>query len=184
MFNNTYTGLTFFNGNITHIPTYMSLTIYNVIIFHACLNVVILYFAEMYVTHFCCSLSFSLSVILPFCSLQKYFIYLHSYLHIVYFQITILLATVIALGACAKLIRSEGTWIAFNIGQSLQGILVAMLVTCNCQVLKIYTRTIKSKGSRIITTYGNTSADCRPTTDLSRSTSLQLLTWEPAPDPV
>ncbi|GLV37733.1 hypothetical protein CBL_06566 [Carabus blaptoides fortunei] len=103
---------------------------------------------------------------------------------VLFTKITILLATVIALGACAKLIRSEGTWIAFNIGQSLQGILIAMLVTCNCQVLKIYTRSIKSKGSRIITTYGNTSADCRPTTDLSRSTSLQLLTWEPAPNAV
>ncbi|GLV37735.1 hypothetical protein CBL_06564 [Carabus blaptoides fortunei] len=99
-------------------------------------------------------------------------------------KLTLLLGSVVVLGACAKLFKSDVTWIAFNVGQGLQGILVAILVTCNCQVLKIYTRSIKSKGSRLITSYGNISGNSRGNAELSKSTSLQLLTWEPTPDAV
>lgn len=97
------------------------------------------------------------------------------------FQITVLLSIVIALGAVSKLVKSEAAWIAYHVGQGLQGIFVAMLVTCNCQVLKLYTRTMKSKASRHIPIYAGKASSGSP---LSKSTSLQLLTWEPTPDPV
>lgn len=75
-------------------------------------------------------------------------------------------------------------------GQGLQGILVAMLVTCNCQVLKIYTKSIKSRGARLITAAASSSTGASGIlrggngSEMNKSTSLQLLTWEPAPDAV
>lgn len=87
------------------------------------------------------------------------------------------------LAALSKLTRSETAWISYHVGQGLQGIFVAMLVTCNCQVLKLYTRSMKSRASRHIPVYANMGR-ASSTAAVSKSTSLQLLTWEPAPDPV
>ncbi|XP_044731087.1 adhesion G protein-coupled receptor E3-like [Chrysoperla carnea] len=108
---------------------------------------------------------------------------------VLFFKITVLLSTVIVLGALTKFIKSDALWIAFNVGQGMQGIFIAMLVTCNCQVLKIYTKTIKSQrrkrqtanGGYFSSSYGNISG---PGTEISKSTSLQLLTWDPTPDAV
>lgn len=102
------------------------------------------------------------------------------------FQMTLLLGSVTALGAVTKLTHVDAAWIAFNVGQGLQGIFIAMLVTCNCQVLKIYTRSIKTRGTRFLSSYGNVGENTRAGrgTELSKSTSLQLLTWEPTPDAV
>lgn len=95
-------------------------------------------------------------------------------------KMTLLLAGVLLLGALTKFLVSDPLWIAYHIGQGLQGISVALLVTCNCQVLKLYTRnmskTSKCKGSSERGLLGKGT--------VSRSTSLQLLTWEPAPDSV
>lgn len=96
------------------------------------------------------------------------------------FQITFLLTTILTLGAITKFHRSEPLWIAFHVGQGLQGILIAMLVTCNCQVLKLYTKNMtKVKKSKL----GASSIISRGAT-VSKTTSLQLLTWDPAPDSV
>lgn len=96
------------------------------------------------------------------------------------FQVTILLATVLTLGAFTKFIRTEPLWIAYHVGQGLQGIIVAMLVTCNCQVLKLYTKNMtKVKRSK----FGGGTILNKGTT-ISKSTSLQLLTWDPTPDSV
>lgn len=66
-------------------------------------------------------------------------------------------------------------WVVFNVLQSIQGIFVALCVTCNCQVLKIYTRSLRrSKYGD----YGGINAD------LSVSTSLQMLNLDPTPDVV
>jgi hypothetical protein len=72
-------------------------------------------------------------------------------------------------------------WVAFNVGHGLQGIAVALCVACNCQVLKIYTRTL-SRRRRC----SKSTAYCPvgPSSELSKSASLQLLTWEPTPDAV
>lgn len=106
-------------------------------------------------------------------------------------QITFLLIVVIILGALTKLIKSDPLWITYHVGQGLQGIFIAMLVTCNCQVLKLYTRSFKSRagiGPGCPSSYGNIVPGARSLLGkggaISKSTSLQLLTWEPTPDPV
>ncbi|GLG94179.1 Uncharacterized protein GBIM_01433 [Gryllus bimaculatus] len=101
-------------------------------------------------------------------------------------KVAALIGSVAALGALAKLTGSNAFWVAFNVGHGLQGIAVALCVTCNCQVLKIYTRTLRRRHRRCPAHYGAGLAGkpCKPSTDLSKSTSLQLLTWEPAPDAV
>ncbi|KAJ8958807.1 hypothetical protein NQ318_019565 [Aromia moschata] len=96
-------------------------------------------------------------------------------------KLTVVLSLVLALGAATKLARSEPLWISYHVAQGLQGILVAMLVTCNCQVLKLYTKSIKSRAARHVPSYVGRGA---ATAGLSKSTSLQLLTWDPVPDPV
>jgi hypothetical protein len=73
-------------------------------------------------------------------------------------------------------------WVAFNVGHGLQGIAVALCVACNCQVLRIYTRTLRRTRS-----YSRKTTKYCPvgtSSELSKSTSLQLLTWEPTPDAV
>lgn len=69
---------------------------------------------------------------------------------------------------------------AFNVGHGVQGIAVALCVACNCQVLKIYTRTLRRKRRYSSSNYRSVG----PSSELSRSASLQLLTWEPTPDAV
>ncbi|KAG5885281.1 hypothetical protein JTB14_005818 [Gonioctena quinquepunctata] len=98
-----------------------------------------------------------------------------------HFKLTIALSIVLALGAFCKLSnRSEPFWIGYHLAQGMQGFLIAMLVTCNCQVLKLYTRSIKSRASRHVPCYVGTGQP----SSLSKSTSLQLLTWDPVPDSV
>ncbi|XP_049822327.1 adhesion G protein-coupled receptor E3-like [Aethina tumida] len=96
-------------------------------------------------------------------------------------KIIVVLCIVMTLGSLSKMIKNESIWIAFHVAQGVQGILVAMLVTCNCQVLKLYTKSIKSRAAKHVPSYvgGNIT-----TSSLSKSTSLQLLTWEPVPDSV
>jgi hypothetical protein len=71
--------------------------------------------------------------------------------------------------------------VAFNVGHGLQGIAVALCVACNCQVLKIYTRTLRRR-RRSCSKKAAISTNDVTSSELSKSTSLQLLTWEPAPD--
>ncbi|KAH1013884.1 hypothetical protein HUJ04_002810 [Dendroctonus ponderosae] len=78
----------------------------------------------------------------------------------------------------SKLTNSDGVWISFHIVQGLQGIFIAMLVTCNCQVLKLYTRSLKTRAIRHIPSYVGKPS----TSGLNKSTSLQMLTWDPPPD--
>lgn len=94
-----------------------------------------------------------------------------------FIKVTLLLSTVATLGALSKLTGINAFWVAFNVAHGLQGIAVALCVTCNCRVLKIYTRTLRRRGS-------NGKTRLRPPGGPSKSTSLQLLTWEPSPDSV
>ncbi|XP_030747838.1 adhesion G protein-coupled receptor E3-like [Sitophilus oryzae] len=97
---------------------------------------------------------------------------------ILFTKITLVLFISLVLATLSKLFKSEGIWISFHVVQGLQGILIAMLVTCNCQVLKLYMRSLKSKATLHVPSYvgqGKSSG-------LSKSTSLQLLTWDPPPD--
>ncbi|PSN45015.1 hypothetical protein C0J52_11627 [Blattella germanica] len=99
-----------------------------------------------------------------------------------FIKVTLLITTVATLGALSKLTTINAFWVAFNVGHGLQGIAVALCVTCNCQVLKIYTRTLRRRGRRhkkLAKYHPVTTA-----TEVSKSTSLQMLTWDPSPDTV
>ncbi|XP_048520721.1 adhesion G protein-coupled receptor E2-like, partial [Dendroctonus ponderosae] len=72
---------------------------------------------------------------------------------ILFSKITIVLCICLALATMSKLTNSDGVWISFHIVQGLQGIFIAMLVTCNCQVLKLYTRSLKTRAIRHIPSY-------------------------------
>ena len=99
-----------------------------------------------------------------------------------FLKVTFLITTVTALGTLAKLTGANAFWVAFNVGHGLQGIAVALCVTCNCQVLKIYTRSLrkKSRKHKKLTKYHPVTTS----SEVSKSTSLQMLTWEPSPDTV
>ncbi|XP_050535484.1 adhesion G protein-coupled receptor E2-like [Daktulosphaira vitifoliae] len=105
-----------------------------------------------------------------------------------YVKIATLLFAINVFGSAARN-KSPDTdsiaWIAYNVGHSLQGILVALAVTCNCQVLKIYTKSFAKKRWRRWTRNGSEVAlfDKRDN-DISDTTYLQNLTWEPVPLPV
>ncbi|XP_026813725.1 adhesion G protein-coupled receptor E3-like [Rhopalosiphum maidis] len=75
-------------------------------------------------------------------------------------------------------------WIAYNVGHSLQGILVALAVTCNCQVLKIYTRSFARRRRRRPRNGSATALFDKRDNDISDTTYLQNLTWDPVPLPV
>ncbi|XP_050436641.1 adhesion G protein-coupled receptor E2-like [Adelges cooleyi] len=75
-------------------------------------------------------------------------------------------------------------WIAYNVGHSLQGILVALAVTCNCQVLKIYTRSFSRRRRRVSRNGSEVALFDKRDNDISDTTYLHNLTWDPVPLPV
>ncbi|XP_071451489.1 uncharacterized protein [Hetaerina americana] len=90
---------------------------------------------------------------------------------------------------------SSAMWLAFDVANALQGIVVALCVTCDCGVLRLYTRSLRKgsgrrRGSKSATIWGRGAR--RKGADgaqhyprrVSKSTSLQLLTWDPTPDTV
>ncbi|XP_071451718.1 uncharacterized protein [Hetaerina americana] len=90
---------------------------------------------------------------------------------------------------------SSAIWLAFDVANALQGIVVALCVTCDCGVLRLYTRSLrkgsgKRRGSKGGTTWGRRGRRKGPggaqhyPKQVSKSTSLQLLTWDPTPDTV
>lgn len=106
-----------------------------------------------------------------------------------YVKIAALLFAVNAFGYVARNgspAANPVAWIAYNVGHSLQGILVALAVTCNCQVLKIYTRSFTRRRRRLRPRNGSAAAliDCKRDGDISDTTYLQNLTWDPVPLPV
>ncbi|KAK6617081.1 hypothetical protein RUM43_014683 [Polyplax serrata] len=93
-----------------------------------------------------------------------------------FIKLTFVISTVFFLSVAYKLTKIDIFWITFNIMQGLQGIIIALCVTCNCQVLKIYTKSFHKR--RKPNKYGGVNKE------LSKSTSLQMLTWDPTPDSV
>lgn len=83
--------------------------------------------------------------------------------------------------------KSEAIWITYHVIEGFQGIFISILVTCNCQVLKLYTKNIKSKRIKSQISYQGIVEHTRSVlgkSSITKSTSLQLLTWEPTPDAV
>jgi hypothetical protein len=95
-------------------------------------------------------------------------------------RILIFLALVIFSGASSVIFSWHLAWVIFAVGSALQGIFIALAVTCNCQVLKLYTRSLRTAGQQVATTYGGTGGGI----ELAKSASLQLLTWDRNPDSV
>lgn len=95
-----------------------------------------------------------------------------------YVKITLLLTITYICGAIARLTHYNVAWISFNVEHSLQGLLVAIAVTCNCQILKIYAKSIRRRRRK----RENLIEVCKfkkRTRDISRSTSLETLSWQP-----
>ncbi|XP_053670415.1 adhesion G protein-coupled receptor L1-like [Anopheles nili] len=55
-----------------------------------------------------------------------------------FFKILVVLATVIVLGAVASIWNVMELWSLYSIAQGVQGLVIALLVSCNCKVLKLY----------------------------------------------
>ncbi|CAH1117781.1 unnamed protein product [Phaedon cochleariae] len=92
-------------------------------------------------------------------------------------KLTIVLSIVLVLAAVTKLShQSQPVWAIYHAAQGLQGVLVAMLVTCNCQVLKLYTRSIKSRASKRVPSYvsGGRSSGCIAPNKLTSKLVAQL----------
>jgi hypothetical protein len=96
-------------------------------------------------------------------------------------RILVFLSIVIMAGAGSVLFGWHLAWVIFACGSALQGIFIALSVTCNCQVLKLYTRSLRSAGHHVTTAMGSYGSGSG--TEMAKSASLQLLTWD-APDSV
>ncbi|XP_046397393.1 uncharacterized protein LOC124164212 [Ischnura elegans] len=90
---------------------------------------------------------------------------------------------------------SSAIWLAFDVANALQGIVVALFVTCDCGVLRLYTRSLRRGGSKKRKkrkdslsrggggpSRGKKGPPWRP--GMPNTASLQLLTLDPAPDTV
>ncbi|KAL0270440.1 UNVERIFIED_CONTAM: hypothetical protein PYX00_007851 [Menopon gallinae] len=93
-----------------------------------------------------------------------------------YVKLTLFLTTGSLAALVFVLTRLESFWILFNVCQGVQGIFVALCVTCNCHVLKIYTKSLKKRRKR--SRYGGVAWEP------SKSASLQMLAQDPAPEAV
>ncbi|XP_058453434.1 latrophilin-like protein LAT-2 [Malaya genurostris] len=65
-----------------------------------------------------------------------------------FFKILIVLSTVVFLGAIASVWNVVELWSVYSIAQGTQGLVIAMLVSCNCKVLKLYSAPHSQKSRR------------------------------------
>lgn len=94
-----------------------------------------------------------------------------------YVKVTLLLMATYINGAIARLTHNNIAWISFNVQHSLQGLLIAIAVTCNYQTFKVYAKSIRKRRNR-----GETLINVcklKRSRDISRSTSLDSLSWQP-----
>uniref|UniRef100_A0A182NR35 G-protein coupled receptors family 2 profile 2 domain-containing protein n=1 Tax=Anopheles dirus TaxID=7168 RepID=A0A182NR35_9DIPT len=64
-----------------------------------------------------------------------------------FFKILVVLSSVVGLGAIASIWNVMELWSVYSIAQGIQGLVIALLVSCNCKVLKLYSapKTHKSR---------------------------------------
>lgn len=101
--------------------------------------------------------------------------------YFLYVKVILLLCSTFIGGVIARLSHSNVAWILFNTEHSLQGLLVSIVVACNCQILKIYAKSIKRKRRRRKQeeTLIDVSQLRKRSNDISKSTSLDSLSWRP-----
>ncbi|XP_033197017.1 adhesion G protein-coupled receptor E3 isoform X1 [Bombus vancouverensis nearcticus] len=87
---------------------------------------------------------------------------------ILFLKVCIIVGLIAGCGVASRVWKVPFLWAVFCTGHSLQGLVVALSVACNCKVLKIYTRKSYKQPKQQIAH--------------SSSSSMQLLA--PAPDPV
>lgn len=92
-----------------------------------------------------------------------------------YAKLLLVLTLTWVAGLAAQLARLKAVWFAFCILASVQGFFVALAYSCNSRVFRLYSRSLRS---------GNNNRKGYGASDLSGSTDLALLTWEPTPDAV
>lgn len=92
-----------------------------------------------------------------------------------YAKLLLVLTLTWVCGLAAQLARLRAVWFAFCLMASVQGFFVALAYSCNSRVFRLYSGSLRS-GTHGRKGYG--------TSDLSGSTDLALLTWEPTPDAV
>ncbi|XP_013785304.1 adhesion G protein-coupled receptor E2-like [Limulus polyphemus] len=101
---------------------------------------------------------------------NRRYLQLFLYLKIVLFQI--------ATWLCCLLAQVAGIfslWFTFSVLASLQGFFVAVAYSCNSEVFRLYSKSLKESRTKKMG-YG--------TPEVSHSTSLTQLTWTPSPDVV
>ncbi|XP_023220125.1 adhesion G protein-coupled receptor E2-like [Centruroides sculpturatus] len=91
-----------------------------------------------------------------------------------YSKLVILLVATWFSCVMAQLTNQISLWYVFTLLISLQGFFVALSYSCNSRVFRLYGKNFRSGKSS--SGYG--------TSELSQSTSLTLLTWQPSPDSV
>ncbi|KFB43648.1 AGAP001100-PA-like protein [Anopheles sinensis] len=65
-----------------------------------------------------------------------------------FFKILVVLSSVACLGAIASLWNIVELWSIYSIAQGIQGLVIALLVSCNCKVLKLYSVHRSNKSRR------------------------------------
>ncbi|CAO1422336.1 unnamed protein product [Diamesa hyperborea] len=55
-----------------------------------------------------------------------------------FFKLLIVLTGVVFIGALAFIINIPEVWAVYSVSQGVQGLLIAMLVSCNCKILRLY----------------------------------------------
>ncbi|XP_012270579.1 cadherin EGF LAG seven-pass G-type receptor 1 [Orussus abietinus] len=83
-----------------------------------------------------------------------------------FLKVSLIIGAVAGCGVAARVWKVPFMWAIFCTGHSLQGLIVALAVACNCRVLKVYARKAHKQTNQQIAT----------------SSSMQLLA--PPPDPV
>ncbi|XP_025832726.1 vasoactive intestinal polypeptide receptor 1-like [Agrilus planipennis] len=101
-------------------------------------------------------------------------------------QIALVLVFTNIVSVLAKFFHSEWLWLLYNFVQSLQGIIISVLVTCNCRIIKIYSRSFSKRPAKCIATSRTNIASeaqklLKMSSSISKSSSLQLLTLEASP---
>ncbi|XP_022255853.1 putative adhesion G protein-coupled receptor E4P [Limulus polyphemus] len=96
---------------------------------------------------------------------------LFLYLKVVVFQIVTWLFCL-----SAQVTGLFSLWFVFTMLTSLQGFFVAIIYSCNSQVFRLYSTSLKNSRKKKTVDYGSS--------EVAHSTSLTQLTWSPTPDSV